>query len=568
MEDQPRARESAAHRPLRTAGGATLLGLPLLVFALLWFSMASRSAFWTDEIFSFFMCGRPEVGVGGVWSAVRDGRDGMLPVFYLTHWLWGATFEPWVAGMAAGMARCPHELAWRAPSLLALLGGTLALGLALARRTGWARASAALTLALLGATPLLAHGGGFRAYGMLFGLFALLCAILLAYADRPGPIRWVSAATVAALLSFTHLLGLVFAGAACLGLAASARPPSVRAMAARLGLLAPSALLIVAHLPALNRTAELITPWGWIPRPALDALPEGFLVGGLNPWVPPALMACAAIALLRGPGQSPRTDTESARPPALPLWLALAILAVPPALWLLSQYSHPVFLDRYFLPVSIAGGLAGSLALGRLGGAPACAALTLTVCALTVASPPRLPLASPPPGASPGAPPYPLARMDWNPPHTFHVTDSIHEFTRNLIYESDPGVRHFHIQDAERARTPGSGAPRRLAHDINLTQAHARTWTETGGLNGIPPDLLLPVADAEAFVEFLPTRMRVILTDTTDIQAGGEFARLLTAAGWRAASRRILPPPPGSPGPSMVRTEWSRPARPPETRSP
>ncbi len=533
-----------------------LILLPFLVYALLWLARAGNSPFWSDEILSFFMCGKADVPLGTVWHGIWQGRDGMFPAFYLCHYLWGATLQPLAAQLLAGIAAYPQEAAWRLPSLLFALAGSAALLWQLAIRYGLTIAVAAVSVLLLGSNQLTVHAGGFRCYGMLIGLSALLVALLLARENKQTRWQLPALALCALALTFTHLFGILYVFVCCLGYYIAVRGTPRTWLT--LGVTAlPAALMLLAYLPAVLNMRRMETPWSWRQPPVLEMLPDGFLVIGLNPWLPIVLALIVIIAIAGKSKWEP-----SARPSPVALWIAATLLAVPPAVWLLSQFTTPVFLNRYFLPVAIAYGLLTAAVVPRIGGRLAALVLSILLGIAGLAGIPQ-PSSAPPSAMEPL---YPLSRSDWQQPALFHITDSSHLFMQQLFYEKNSAVRHFFLYDKDKAYDPNSDAPRRLASEINQVAVQSETWQDTNKKNGVPSELLLPVEEAEGFASYLPAKMQLVVSRSLDLKAGENFNKLLLNLGWHPATRYIIPAPAGSIDSGIERTVWRRPQSQPENR--
>ncbi len=541
--------------------------LPVLVFAMQALWSAAIEAFWSDEMFSYFMAGNPAVGLGGVWEAVWDGRDGMMPLFYFAHFLWGATLQPLVAEALAGTLPRAAEFAWRLPSILVAAGGCLVLGWWLARRVGAALAALVLGLALFGSPVVLAHVAGFRGYGMLFGFSLSLVVVLDWWATGGRRLVWCAAALVAAAMAMTHLMGLIFALAAIGGVSAASWPDRRKALAA-LMIALPAVGLTLVCLPVLIHTARLADPWSWVPVPSLIALPQGFLAVQPDQWLIPALLA-GACAGLRGymPGGAScsvhageASSLSAAQSAVVAAWLLL-----PPSLWVVSQFVTPLFLDRYFLPVSIAGGLLGAAVLHRACGWRATAVAT---CVLVVGNFMDIAMirrsSAGPDASSAHARLYPRSgddvRTDGSrsiPVSYLHVTDNLHEFLVAVFYGEEPASQWYYLFDLPSAQDRGSGEPRRLSNEIQIALAHARTWQATGGLNGLPTDRLLPLSGFRQAIEAAALRqLKIVMDRTLDQRAAKMAAAMLESAGWRRAGSEIVSPPRGSPSPAIERTLW------------
>ncbi len=525
-----------------------LLGLPLLVYSLLWLSRAGNAPFWSDEILSFFMCGKPQVPLGTVWHGIWQGRDGMFPAFYLIHYFWGATLQPLAAQLLSSIASYPQEAAWRLPSLLITLGGAVMLHWQLAARYGFSIAVAAISVLLLGSNQIYLHGGGFRCYGMLLGFSALLLALLLARDKRMAPWQLPALALCALLLTFSHLFGILYVAVLALAYLLAGYRELSRWLTTVVTVV-PAGLLLLAYLPAILNLRQLEAPWSWRAPPSLEMLPDGYLMIGLNPWLPIILAIIGAVAVIG------KTSCQlSSDQPSVAVWSACTLLAVPPLIWLLSQLAMPVFLNRYFLPVALAYGVLTAAILPLLGGRLSAVILVVLLGLAGLAGIPQ-PSSAPPSAMQPL---YPLSRGQWQPPAVFHVTDSSHLFMQQLFYESNSAVRHFFIYDKELAYNPAGDAPRRLASEINQVEAQAKNWQDSGSINGVPEDLLLPVAESADFARYLPATRQLVVSRSLDLKTGEYFNQLLLSMGWQPATRYMLPPPAGSIDSGIERTVWRK----------
>lgn len=540
-----------------------LPGLPILIFAMQAVRSASFEALWSDEIFSYFMVGNPAVGLRAVWQAVWDGRDGMMPLFYLVHYFWGMTLHPLIVEALGDAMPRAAEFVWRLPSLVATIGGMAVLGWWLTRRIGATYSALVLAIALFGSQVILAHVSGFRGYGMLLGLSACFLVAMDAWVQCGRRLAWIVAALVTTAMAMTHLMGLIFALAGVAGVALKCNSGKSRHGAALL-IASPAVVLTLLCLPMLLHVAALADPWSWIPTPRLLDLPQGFLVAQLDHWLIPALMTGAVVALI---APERNNNLRSGEPNVLPILspalaaVAIAWLILPSVLWLISQFTTPLFLDRYFLPVALAGGLVGTATLDRAGG---WRAVSVAVSILSLGNFFDLAMIRQTSGANEnvaGEQLYPPEHPPTLPVSYLHLTDHLHSFLEAIFYGEEPASQWHYLFDLPSAQDISSGEPRRLSNEIQLLLAHARTWKETGGLNGVPADRLLPLADFRKVIEVGSARqLRIVMDRTLDQRAANMASAMLEDAGWKRVGREIISPPRGSPTPAIERTLWLPPA--------
>ena len=215
----------------------------------------------------------------------------------------------------------------------------------------------------------------------MYGLFAAGVALTILLSDRlaakekPPTGLLVLNGFANALVVHTHLLGLFYSGGVALayGLSELRRQGwTVRSLARRLGVFVSFLAAWVSfllYLPSLLVQAEATNPYGWVPRPILSDLTSllGISLGNSAspPWaslVSPlvfvllfVLAAAREILLDRTPGGA---TAAPASPAARPdnwhlICLAIILVLLPVAMWLLSILTRPFFYPRYLVPSAL-----------------------------------------------------------------------------------------------------------------------------------------------------------------------------------------------------------------------
>jgi 4-amino-4-deoxy-L-arabinose transferase-like glycosyltransferase len=321
---------------------------PLLLFAGVLFTLglhllliADGSYLWTDELFSWSVAVQPTWA--GMWRAMYRGSDGMFPAFYTFSWLWSRVF---------GVS----ELALRLPSILFTLGAVAAMFRFIGKRWGGAAACAALAAMVLGNGTLVQQASQFRGYGMLLAFSALgLCILgeLSPASPQRAKLLWANGA-VQFILCLTHPFGVLYSTALGAGrVIANAVHGAPRRW--DWGLVwswLPSLVGLLVWAPGIREIAKLNQPRGWVPALTLNDLGANLLPQLDAPWAWTApiigLLVLVVSAALSAKKEAVSEPEEQSRKVAIVL--AVALLAVAPAAWLVSQISEPLLIPRYLIP--------------------------------------------------------------------------------------------------------------------------------------------------------------------------------------------------------------------------
>lgn len=292
--------------------------------------------FWYDELATWTLVSDPSLTnmVRSIWR----GAESNPPLYEIVLWLWGT-----VAGHG--------ELSLRLFTVLFMTASMTMLWRTL--RLGYTEAPTALGIAVVffGGQVILEQ----LAQARFYGLFAFCATVAIALAVEVARRREVGAgllgATLAAHLAlvYSHVFGGFFSAAILAALVFDdLRDRRVRS---RLYLaIALAWLLFLPWVPAVLEQGALAEGRSWLGKPTRDDLFA--VLGRQTLWVPPAIavvVLASALAVTSGRRAPEASDDGAGARRALVL-IAAAVLAVVPAVFLLSRVVVPIFLDRYLLP--------------------------------------------------------------------------------------------------------------------------------------------------------------------------------------------------------------------------
>jgi len=340
--------------------------------------ISPKKPIWFDEVISWTIASDPSIS--HMVRALAHGADGIPPTYYLVAQFWRSVF-----------GNSPLSLRMLSPVGLGV--GVFSAYAAL-RRVFTASATG-LSVVLVFCVPwiILFQSSELRPYGMFMGLSGLA---LWLYTQSLGS-KQVLVGLVAchAVLVLCHPFGIIYSAAMWLALLAwgarTKRLPSAALMATAAGCLA-----ILLWIVPFVRLAEMAKPKLWIAVPSLQDLlasyafgmraalaitaivllagrmlaakREGgvsraerkrlltcaaFLIPGtLLPLLSGGIASCAPVLVLAALGiLALSTADQPGTTSSLPLlYVAVALLSVPPVAFAISHLSAPVFLGRYLLP--------------------------------------------------------------------------------------------------------------------------------------------------------------------------------------------------------------------------
>jgi len=324
-----------------------LLGVAsLLASCILW---SLRKQMWGDEVVTVTELRDPSLA--HLLHAVPRLGGGGMPLFYLTGWPWAHVF---------GLS----DLSLRLYSSVGVCGAFLILLAILRRYFSAPAAFFGVAFGLFASLIVLDQNSEARGYG----LYLLLCAIAIAQALKVAETPRPSAPALALLalsqagLVLGHILGLVYAGLILLALVAS--DAWQRRFRAKVYLCCMAGwLALIPWIPAIQASAAVGKPHGWIAMPALSDLAVSLsfcLFTGLY-WqlshVPTAVIlagwlcgvACVVGLVLSAFGGL-KTAPSSKRPVYL---LGFALILAPAAFFIISHIAAPIFLPRYLIPSAL-----------------------------------------------------------------------------------------------------------------------------------------------------------------------------------------------------------------------
>lgn len=442
----------------------------LLASCALW---SLRKPLWGDEVFTWTELHDPSF-LHLLRAVPRLGGGGM-PLFYLTAWPWAHLF---------GFS----DLSLRLCSSLGVCLAFLVLLAALRRLFDPRAAFLGVAFGFCASLIVLDQNSEARGYGLYLLLAALAIAQVLRMAqiDKPRPRDLLVLALTQAGLVLGHTLALLYAGLLLLALIAADlgrrrfRPRVILACLA-------GWLALVPWIPAIEASAAVGRPHGWIGMPTLGDLASSFsfwLFTGLYWQIPhlPSIVplagwlcavVCVVFILLLALGGLPSS------PPArrAALFAGVALVLGPLLFFLLSRIATPIYLPRYLLPSALGIGMlaAGAFDRCRIGkGMAAC--LSALILAVPLASALQ---------AHPTA--LNVARVDQLDAGRTVVCDSLKDFLVMTRYTAQPTTPRYPL-DAEAASTvPGADT------DVRLMQNYRHEGYFPGHLAGTE-ELLRPPA--------------------------------------------------------------------------
>lgn len=291
---------------------------------------------WSDEILGWVLVTDPS------WhhmlAAWRLGADGGGLFFYLLARLWlsllGASAAHFRLFSAAGV------------------GAAAALTFVAVRRyTRWSVAAPVIALVWFSSDVVLWQVLQARFYGLLLAGVAAAFLLLVVAAQQPR-VGWgqlLLTFTCHMLLVGTHPFGAVYSAMLVAALL-------VRRSLRRVALAAAAGWwILLPSLPALRSTAAVGRPHFWTTRPSWPELTAAYTCWSLPVGI--TLGFCVAVALallgLASNAKRPRTESKVAHQVSPVVVGVGLLLAVPLLVWVGSQGSASLFVDRYFVPVVI-----------------------------------------------------------------------------------------------------------------------------------------------------------------------------------------------------------------------
>lgn len=292
--------------------------------------------FWYDELATWTMVSDPSLP--DMLRAIHQGTESNPPLYQLLLWLWST-----VAGQG--------ELSLRLPSALCMIAAMLVLWAALRHAYGIAPTALGIGVVFFGGQVILEQLSQARFYGMFALCVAIAIALAVRVAHRQEISRGLLAATLGAhvALVYSHVFGSFFSAAILVALMLA----DLRLGRTRVALYASIVgawVLFLPWVPAILEQRTLAEGRSWLAPPTRDDLFA--VVGRQTLWLPLAMaVGVLAAALRRDQRDVELIEARSGDSVRLTLvLLAVCLLAVLPAIFVLSRLVVPIFLDRYLLP--------------------------------------------------------------------------------------------------------------------------------------------------------------------------------------------------------------------------
>ena len=294
------------------------------------FQLSARQA-WMDEIHTLELVGDPDTG--HMLDALADGADFNPPGYYL------------IARFVARIVGSSDPKVLRTFSLLCIVGGLTAIGLALQRHVSFA-VSIAVIAALWSQTLLVDQSLEARFYAPWFAALAWLCWLM--QRERQSAITIVCSCLLAMVVCSVHYFGVISLMLLVGGIVL-ARPKSIRDP----GIWLPTVcglLAIASCYPFYTGQRAALTMSTWISPPNVERIREFF--GELIPTAALGIAVVAAIAnrMMSKDEQTNRLDDAARKPSFLPrLSGSLSLLLLPIVLLAFSFTVQPALVPRYSL---------------------------------------------------------------------------------------------------------------------------------------------------------------------------------------------------------------------------
>lgn len=487
-----------ARRRLAHLSPLDALGIAVAAAALLAGSLVAHVRvpyFWYDELATWTLVSDPSLA--SMLRAIRHGAESNPPLYEMVLWLWSA-----VAGHGELSLRLATALFMTAA--MAVLWRTLRMGYAVAPT------ALGIAVAFFGGQVILEQLAQARFYGLFAFCTSVAIGLAVEASRRPDPGARLLAATLGAHLAlvYSHVFGGFFSAAILAALVlADVRRGRFRPWL--YGAISLAWVFFLPWVPAVLEQRTLGEGRSWLARPTRD---DFFAVVGRQIlWLPLAIATVVLASILGGePGRREAvapTDRTSAR--ITLVLIAVCLLAVLPAVFLLSRVVVPVFLDRYLLPGAFGWAIIVAHVASRLSIAsdtgdsrrnwyrsPVDAASALLFCALAL-YPTVFALARPRAAR-------PDVRVDAGLADLPVVVESGHQFWPLRRYAGAGGDRYRYLLDEEiagdSANAPGA------AQEQQLMQLYARLGYLGRSVEGGPRFLCgnerFIVIDSPAFTWF------------------------------------------------------------------
>jgi hypothetical protein len=493
--------------------------LPLGVFVFLaylavWFSLGSIKIYWTDELFSLWTTGNGNLTLAETLRLAGSGRDGMMPLFYLTGNVWSKL------GANLGVQ---GELWMRVPSLIWTVAGFGFLYWVMKSRHGSGAAAIGLAVGLLCSIAGTQEMTWLRAYGALVGL----TAGLVAAAGLPeGRLKLGIFFLGNAGLVLVHPYGILYGGAVTLApvLVSGWRGEWSRGLGYCLSVV-PAVAILLLKREHLSKVSLLGGEGGMWPVPNLEGLIFACVPLSQPVLVLFVLLVGGGVALLSGGGQSGLRGRIGQFELA-----TFFLLLVPFTIWTISQWSS-FFVIRYFAPMVVFSGVATSLLFSRLLGGGGGKVLALCLVALlsilyvrnsSVRGEARV--------AQAAGNALSMGKIDAQVfsdgrggVHPLIIED-LDLFLPRMFYNPS-GRYYFPVREI----SPDEGFSQIKTLSQNLVLAHGASHLETGGRVGIAPEMILDRTKLDKIIQEFDT---LFIWKHPQKGTGGFVEEELSRKGW------------------------------------
>jgi len=356
------ARSGLSSGILSGIGGNLPIVLLAAVLTVATILISPKKPFWIDELFSYYLVSAKSFAT--LFGAFHEELNTSPFAYFGLGWLWAKAFGA-------------SELSLRLLSSIGFSIAAILMWIVLRRAHGFWAATFGCLGVFCTSGVIISQNADARMYGLFAAgvAWTILLSDRLAAEDRPPVGLLVLNGFANALVVHTHVLGLFYSGAVALAFGLSElrrRRWTVRSPARRLGVfvsfLAAWASFLF-YLPSLLVQAESTNPYGWVPRPILSDLTSllGISWGhsASPPWAslvsPLVFVLLFVLAGAREILLGRTVDAATAAPvgPASRsdnwhlVCLAIILVLLPVAAWVLSILTRPFFYPRYLVPSAL-----------------------------------------------------------------------------------------------------------------------------------------------------------------------------------------------------------------------
>jgi hypothetical protein len=295
--------------------------------------------FWTDEVITWKIVSDPSFQ--HMWHGLLNGTDGAYPLFYLL-------LRPWTVVFGKG------QIALRLFSSAGFCVSIAVVWWLLRRAYRFAAAAFGSIVAFATSDVVLYQNAGARSYGLFCATFSIAVLATVLIDEVPTPRRFLGNVLAQGILVYSHPFGILYSALILLALAMfDCVRGRLRWKVYASFVLAWSALL--PWLPVIRVVSKIGVPHFWIPRPGVGTLISVYLCGSVGPFLGLAFISYL-LTLDASTGATEVPEIIRMRRGIVGA-IAYATLVAPMLVFITSQCATPLFVPRYFMPVTVAAGI-------------------------------------------------------------------------------------------------------------------------------------------------------------------------------------------------------------------